>query len=245
LELGAGTAAKTQVLLRALVRRQGRTRYFPADLSASALAAAAATLSREVPEVDVTPLVATHAEALAMTRQLDLPVVVLFLGSSIGNYGEAESAALLGDIGNTAGAHGALLLGTDLCKPLDVLLPAYDDAAGVTAEFNKNVLARINRELAGNFDLQGFRHTVLWNDADSSIEMHLESVAEQQVNIRGLGMNVSFAPGERIHTESSHKYDDRRIDELLGKAAIKRTRTLTDPRRWFALHVARLDGRAC
>jgi L-histidine N-alpha-methyltransferase len=239
LELGAGTASKTQTLLRALTHRQGRTRYFPADVSPSALAEAARRVSREAPQVDVTPLVATHAEALATMRDAGTAVVVLFIGSSIGNYDDPEATALLRDIRATMDQRSGLLLGTDLRKPLDILLPAYDDALGVTAQFNKNILAHINRELGASFDLDAFRHVALWNEAASRIEIYLESLRAQRVRIRDLGLELSFAKGERIHTESSHKYDDARVDRLLGSASLARVRTFSDARRWFALHLVR------
>jgi L-histidine N-alpha-methyltransferase len=238
-ELGAGAAYKTQILLRVMARRHGRVRYFPSDVSAAALTMAARRVSREEPEVDVTPIVATHDQALAMVRRLGVAPVVLFFGSSIGNYEYGDAAALLRDIRSTFRGGGALLLGTDLRKPTDILLRAYDDASGVTAEFNKNVLARINRDLAGSFELDGFRHVALWNEPESRIEMHLESLHRQRVRIEGLGMDVDFAPRERIHTESSYKYDVAHVDRLLAEAALTRARTFTDERRWFALHVVR------
>jgi uncharacterized SAM-dependent methyltransferase len=134
---------------------------------------------------------------------------------------------------------GALLLGTDLRKSEDVLVPAYDDARGVTAAFNKNVLTRINRELGGTFVLDRFRHVAVWNDEASRIEMHLESTIDQLVAIDALGIEVRFRRGERIHTESSVKYDERMIDAMLGAAGFVREETFYDERRWFAVHVAR------
>ncbi len=239
LELGAGNASKTQTLLRAFGRRQGKTRYFPADVSPAALAEAAERVAREEPDVVVTPIAGTHGEALAALRRWEGTLVVLFIGSSIGNYEDDEAAMLLRDIRATMGDRGALLLGTDLRKSLDVLLPAYDDAQGVTAAFNKNVLSRINRELEGGFDLDSFRHVALWNEGASRIEMHLESLREQRVRIEALGLDVRFAPGERIHTESSQKYDDARIDRLLRSADLERARTFRDGRGWFGVHLVR------
>jgi len=238
LELGAGSATKTQTLLRALVRRQGPTRYFPADVSGDALAAAARRLGREEPQVEVRPLVAPHDEALArVPREHEL--LVMFIGSSIGNHDDDEAAALLRSVAVALGGRGALLLGTDLRKPLDVLLPAYDDARGVTAAFNKNVLARINRELGGRFDLDAFRHVACWNEGASRIEMHLESLLPQRVVIEALDLVVSLAQGERIHTESSHKYDLPRVDALLHRAGLRREVSYQDDRGWFAEHLAR------
>lgn len=239
LELGAGSATKTQTLLRAIARRHGRVRFFPADVSDAALAHAAARLAREEPRVDVTPLRATHAEALAKLRAWEGALLVLFIGSSIGNYEDADAVALLRDVRRTLGDRGRLLLGADMRKPLDVLLPAYDDASGVTAAFNKNVLARINRELGGDFDLEAFRHVAVWNEAASSVEMHLESARDQIVRVEALALTVRFAAGERVHTESSHKYDDARIAKLFAAASLASARKLTDDRGWFAVHLAK------
>ena len=137
------------------------------------------------------------------------------------------------------GDSGLLLLGADLKKSADVLRPAYDDAQGVTAAFNKNVLVRINRELGGHFDLETFRHVAVWNEERSRMEMHLESTRAQEVVIDGLHMRVSFAEGERIHTESSHKYDRERIEALLGGAGLERVKTFMDSKERFAVHLAR------
>jgi dimethylhistidine N-methyltransferase len=239
LELGAGTASKTQVLLRALARRQGRTRFVPADVSPAALDDARGRLAREEPELDVQPRLGTHGEALAAARAWSDPLLVLFIGSSIGNYEDEDAIELLTGIRAVLGAKGSLLLGTDLKKSLDVLLPAYDDAQGITADFNKNVLARINRELGGRFDLECFRHVALWNEASSCIEMHLESTRAQRVPIEALGLEVAFTAGERIHTESSHKYDDARVERLLEAAGLVRCAAFRDEQRRFAVHLAR------
>ena len=132
-----------------------------------------------------------------------------------------------------------MLLGTDLRKSPDVLVPAYDDARGVTAAFDKNVLARINRELGGHFDLARFRHVALWNDAASRVEMHLESACDQVVRIDTLDLAVPFRRGERVHTESSVKYDDAMVDALFAGVGFTRERTFLDREKRFAVHLAR------
>ncbi len=238
LELGAGTSMKTQVLLRAACNAQGAVQFVPADVSSSALEEGFARLVVEEPSVHTTPLVATHAEALARAASWPEPLLVLFIGSSIGNYTDDEAVALLEQIRGAIAHGGVLLLGTDRQKPLHTLLPAYDDAAGVTAAFNKNVLGRINRELGGQFDIDSFRHVALWNEAASRIEMHLESTVKQSVAIRELGMNVAFDAGERLHTESSHKYDDARIESLLERSGLRLARSFADAREWFSLQLA-------
>jgi len=238
-ELGAGTATKTTLVLAAIVARQGRCQYVPIDVSPSALEEAKARITAELPQVSVRPFIGKHEEAFETIRELGQRRLVLFIGSSIGNFSDNDALALLSGVRRGLAPGGGLLLGTDLKKSPARLIPAYDDARGVTAAFNKNVLTRINRELGGHFDLTTFRHVALWNEATSSVEMHLESAFAQTVAIDALGATVTFREGERIHTESSKKYDDARIDALLGPAGFARERTYTDREGLFAVSFAR------
>jgi len=137
-------------------------------------------------------------------------------------------------------AGDSLLLGTDMRKDPSVLIPAYDDSQGVTAAFNKNVLARINRELGGHFELDCFAHRIVWNSEESRIEMHLESLAEQSIDIDLLGLTVQFREGERIHTENSYKFTRGILDSILDMAGFVAEQTWTDEKSWFALHLARV-----
>ena len=241
LELGAGSATKTGLLLRALVQTHDRVTYFPADVSASALAAASVGLLHALPTLTVRPIEATHEEALEKLRRWEGALVVLFLGSSIGNLDDAGAAALLGRVRDAIGHRGSAVLGADRAKATEVLLPAYDDAAGVTAEFNRNVLRRINRELDADFDLDAFAHVAVWNEAAGAVEMHLESLREQEVSLRAIDTRVFFAAGERLHTESSHKYTDERLARLFSAARMISVGRAADPRRWFSLDVLRAD----
>lgn len=238
-ELGAGTASKTRLVLAAVVERQGRCLYVPIDVSSSALDEAKAQLGSVLPTVDVRPFVGRHEDAFETIRALGPRRLVLFIGSSIGNFSDDEAHALLVGVRRGLLPGGVLLLGTDLRKSPATLVPAYDDAQGVTAAFNKNILTRINRELRGEFDLDTFRHVALWNEPASRIEMHLESTIEQDVAIGDLGLRVHFRRGERIHTESSAKYDFPRIDGMLQKAGFVREHTYTDDDQLFAVHLAR------
>jgi L-histidine Nalpha-methyltransferase len=237
-ELGAGTATKTQLVLAAMVARQGRCIYVPVDVSPSALREATARCATNLSGVVVRPIVGKHEAAFdtmcTLGRQL-----VLFMGSSIGNFSADEANTLLRGVRRNLRPGSGLLLGTDLRKSPARLVPAYDDAQGVTAAFNKNVLARINRELGGHFDVETFRHVALWNETASSIEMHLESTRDQSVAIDLLGVDVRFGRGERIHTESSRKYDDGRIGELLRRAGFSREQTYEDDEKLFAVTLAR------
>jgi L-histidine N-alpha-methyltransferase len=165
--------------------------------------------------------------------------VLLFLGSSIGNYPEKDARTLLSQMRTSLRPGGVLLLGTDLRKSPAVVVPAYDDARGVTAAFNKNILTRLNRELGASFELARFDHVAVWNEAASRMEMHLESRVDQVVRIRALKLNIPFRSGERIHTESSVKYDRPMVERLLGSSGFALEQTFLDRDARFALHLAR------
>lgn len=240
LEFGAGTATKSEVLLQAVVRRQGEALFIPADVSGEPLEEAKARFARSLPAVDVQPLIGPHEDAIRRLARLAPRQLALFIGSSIGNFDDRLARSLLSGIASSLRKGGVLLLGTDLRKHPAVLLPAYDDAAGVTAAFNRNVLVRINRELGGRFDLSKFKHTVRWNPEASRVEMHLESQCDQQVPIEALGIRVPFRRGETIHTESSVKYDETRVDALFATSGFVREKTFFDDERRFALHLARV-----
>lgn len=237
-EFGAGSASKTQVLLRAVLQRQKRCLYVPIDVSQAALEQAERRLHSELPDVLVRPLVMTHDEALRRLCDVEPPQLVLFIGSSVGNFEDEEASVLLRGFREALGPGASLVLGTDLRKSADLLLPAYDDAAGVTAAFNKNLLVRINRELGGRFDLDRFRHLARWNDAASRIEMHLQSTVRQDVAVEQLGLCIRFDAEETIHTESSVKYTQPRVDRLLTSGGFRPEATFYDGARRFAVHLA-------
>jgi L-histidine Nalpha-methyltransferase len=239
IELGAGSASKTEVLLRAVLKRQSRCTYVPIDVSPTAILAAEQRLSVKLPGVDLRPLVMMHEQALLALDGLAAPQLVLFIGSSVGNFDDETAASLLAGLRRALGPDAWLLLGTDLRKSPAVLLSAYDDAAGVTASFNKNVLTRLNRELGAHFDLDQFRHVAQWNDTASQMEMHLESVSVQDVEIDALGLRVHFEDGETIHTESSAKYDLPRVTRLLANGGFVLDTTFYDHEHRFGLHLAR------
>ena len=241
-ELGAGTAAKTGVLLEAAARRQGEVLYQPIDVSASALSEAAAALAAGIPNLRVAPRTANYiTEAYRVERPHGHSLFGLYIGSSLGNFAPEEGIAILHKLRTHLSKPGdALLLGVDLapsnCKSVEQLLAAYDDAAGVTAAFNLNVLTRLNRELGADFDVECFRHTVRWNAAESRIEMHLESLLPQSVHIAG--QRFAFAAGETIHTENSYKFTERGVRELLGEAGFGSPCWLYDGDKWFAVALA-------
>lgn len=241
-ELGAGTAGKSQILLSAVVRRQGACLYVPIDVSASALAEAQARLAREEPMVSVRPLAVQHEAALPEVQKLGPRRLVLFIGSSIGNFDDDDAVALLRSVRACLAPGGALLLGADKKKDPARLLPAYDDSAGVTAAFNKRCLHQLNAVLGAGFDVDRFRHVAVWNEARSRIEMHLESVGEQAVCLGRAGGTVAFVDGERIHTESSHKYSDEKIRAILAQAGFALEQSFVDDDGLFGVHLARVPA---
>jgi L-histidine Nalpha-methyltransferase len=237
-ELGSGDGQKTRLLLEAFLELQRTLEYLPIDISGSAVEASSRSLLLSYPGLRVKGYVGEYHQALqAMTgdegRQGER-TLVLFLGSTLGNLDPAERLTLLRDVRGMLRPGDGLLLGVDLKKSEDVLLPAYDDPLGVTAAFNLNLLVRINRELGGGFDLAAFRHRALYNQGKGRIEMHLESRREQTVPIRRLGLEVPFAEGETIHTENSYKFDLGQVAELASGAGFRLARTWTDSGGRFA-----------
>ena len=183
---------------------------------------------------------ADYAHSMDFVDNVPAPRLILYLGSSIGNFEPLHASRLMSRLRARLSPGDTLLLGTDLAKPASVLLPAYDDAAGVTAAFNRNLLVRINRELGANFDVESFAHVARWNPVASRIEIYLESVQAQEVAIPALGMSVRFGRGETIHTENSYKFTATMVDSILQNGGFVRDCTWMDPRRWFALHLARI-----
>jgi len=245
-ELGAGTATKTGILLRALTRFQPDVLYQPIDVSPSALAEAR-SLESHIPQLSVRPQIANYlTDPIRIHREPDRRVLALYIGSSIGNFSPEEARAILANLRAHLHPGDALLLGTDLApgenKSIQSLISAYDDAAGITAAFNRNILARLNRDLDANFELDCFTHEARWNPAESRIEMHLTSTCAQIVQIpansAGPALTLHFAAGETIHTENSHKFTPAAIAELLADTGFAPTRTFTDPATLFAVTLA-------
>jgi dimethylhistidine N-methyltransferase len=206
-ELGSGSGRKTRWLLEAVGRRQPLT-YCPIDISPTALALCRHELA-DIPGLRVVAYERDYLDGLrriASDRKTSMPLLVLFLGSTIGNFRRLAATRFMREVRALLRAGDAFLLGVDLLKPEAELLPAYDDALGVTAAFNLNMLARINRELGGEFDLRRFAHEVRFDAEKRSVDMHLRSLDEQDVSIPGAGLVVRFGRGETIWTESSHKY---------------------------------------
>jgi L-histidine Nalpha-methyltransferase len=232
IEYGSGSSVKTRLLLDRLA---GPAAYVPIDLSREHLLRSAASLTASYPNLEVLPLCADftgHFE-LPVPRRKPARRAVYFPGSTIGNFGPSEAAVLLARVAELVGRGGALLLGFDLRKDLGVLLPAYDDARGVTAAFNLNLLAHLNRELGADFDLSAFRHRVAYNSRLHCIEMYLDSLRDQVVTLGG--RRVSLAAGESIRTERSYKYDVEEFRAWVARTGLAVQRVWTDDRRLFAV----------
>lgn len=214
-ELGSGSGTKTRWILEAFALRQP-VDYFPIDVSAAALENCTNALE-SISGVRIIELHATYLEGLAQALAQRRPgqrMLILFLGSTIGNFDSAAARNFLGQVRELLKAGDALLLGADLVKPLPQMLHAYNDALGVTAAFNLNVLARINRELDADFDLRQFRHQACFDQEESRIEMHLRARSPQIVNVRAIDREIRFKAGESIWTESSYKFRRTEIVDL-------------------------------
>lgn len=236
-ELGSGAARKTRILLDAITGRQPKLEYVPVDVDAAMLERSGRELLHEYPSLRVTAICSDFSKpsaALALLPRHRGRTIVLFLGSTIGNLDPDDAIAMLRDLRASLAAGDALFLGADLRKSRAILQPAYDDALGVTAAFNLNMLARINRELGGRFELDTFRHRAFYDETHGRIEMHLVSTKSQKVRVDALDLEVSFAANETIHTESSYKHDDATLQAFAAGSGFTLERTWTDAQRRFA-----------
>jgi L-histidine N-alpha-methyltransferase len=228
-ELGSGSGKKTRRLLQALCRHQSVS-YYPIEISAQALA----SCERELAGIHCVSVVGIEREYLdglleaAARREEGQRLLILFLGSTIGNFDVPSSIRFLRQLRGILSAGDYLLLGADLSKSTDLLLAAYDDPLGVTSAFNRNLLVRINRELGADFALDRFAHEAIFNDRSSSVEMHLRSLKTQQVVIPGAGAQVEFAEGETIWTETCHKYSLAELDSIATQTGFRALGTWLD-----------------
>lgn len=238
LELGAGSAAKTGVLLDAAVRYQGSTEYLPIDVSETAMAEACESIARSSNGVVVRPQVANYVTDTLSIPLHDGPTLALYIGSSIGNFAPDEAVAILQNLRAQLRPGDTLLLGTDLVKDPSKLIAAYNDHDGVTAAFNLNILRRINRDLRANFDLAAFTHEAIWNAEQSRMEMHLQSTKSQMARVGALSASFHFEAGETIHTENSYKFTQDKIRSLFADSGFRVAQQWTDEDQWFAVTVA-------
>lgn len=238
-EFGSGSAVKTRLLLRALIDPVG---FVPIEISRSALKASVEALADEFPGVEMLPVCAdfTGPVTLPVARRRQRRVVVFFPGSTLGNFDTREAIGLLREMHATIGPYGAALVGIDLKKEAATIEAAYNDAAGVTAEFTLNLLHRMNRELDADFDLTRFRHRAVYNALAGRIETHIVSRADQQVCVNG--RDVHFADGEAILVEYSCKYSQAGFEHMASRAGLRVARIWTDPQRMFAVELLERAG---
>ena len=235
-EFGAGSSKKARIVIDAAPQLAA---YVPVDISAEFLAQEAAAVRRDVPWIAVLPVAADFTRDFDLPPQIRArPRVGFFPGSTIGNFEPEDATEFLRQAGRVLGQGATMIVGVDLIKHTTVLNAAYNDAAGVTAEFNLNILARMNRELGGDFDLASFRHHAFYNAEQHRIEMHLESLKYQTVTVAG--RTFSFAKAETIHTENSYKYTVDSFRALAHEAGWRWAATWTDERGYFSVHALRL-----
>ena len=236
-ELGSGTSAKTRLLLDALAANGSLQRFVPFDVSEPTLRAAGAAIVDEYPGVDVHAVVGDFEHHLGLLPREGRRLVA-FLGGTIGNLAPAERAKFLSELASTLTADDMLLLGTDLVKDTGRLVRAYDDAAGVTAEFNRNVLHVVNRELDADFAVERFAHVARWNADEEWMEMQLRAEGAQRVRIGALALDLTFDDGEELHTEISAKFRREGVEAELGDADLALARWWTDPGGDFAVSLS-------
>ncbi|WP_262412967.1 L-histidine N(alpha)-methyltransferase [Actinacidiphila acidipaludis] len=236
-ELGSGSSRKTRLLLDALTAAGTLRRYAPLDVSSTALAEAGDAICRDYPQLEVTATVADFEQDLALSDEPG-PRLLAFLGSTIGNLDRAQRLAFYRTLSLALSSDDVLLLGADLVKDPDVLVRAYDDTAGVTAEFDKNVLHVLNRELGADFDPAGFDHVALWNTEEERIEMRLRSRTAQTVKIPELDLSLDFAQAEDLRTELSCKFRRETLTEELHDGGFTVRQWWTDAAGRFALLLA-------
>jgi dimethylhistidine N-methyltransferase len=235
LEMGSGSASKTRLIIEALLRSHTGALFIPVDISASALENSSRILLQSFPRLRIEAYAADYFDALSELSKTCLGrTLALFLGSNISNFGRDEAPRFLAALRKVLRAGDALLLGADLKKERSVLEPAYDDSIGVTAAFNLNLLVRVNRELDGNFDVRSFRHHAYYNEDMGRVEIYIESTRRQRVRINKIDLEIDFAPGERIHTENSYKYDRQQIQKLAQSTGFHCVHTWLDTEKRFS-----------
>ncbi len=231
IELGSGSSIKTRLLLENL---KNIAMYVPVDISSDYLKTIVAQLQEDYPDIPIRPVAADYTEPFQFPQtSKSEKKVIYFPGSTIGNFTKTAARMFLNNLGSKLDNHDGLLIGVDLKKDINVLEAAYNDRKGITAEFNKNILRRINRELGSNFNIENFEHRAHYNSTAGRIEMHLYSTKYQQVQING--RSFSFSKGESIHTENSHKYTVKEFEELVSES-FTRVKTWTDSRNYFSVH---------
>ena len=234
-ELGSGNSRKTKIILNALLARRDSLRYFPIDISYKILEESSEALLKEYQNLSITGVVAEYNKGITLIKK-DTPSrkLVVLLGSSLGNFNPAEAKKFVKMISNNIQDGDIFLIGLDMHKDSNILNAAYNDSRGITAQFNLNILERINLELNGNFNSEKFEHHAFYNESKRRVEMHLVSKVEQEVNIRGIKETIKFKKDESIHTENSYKFTSEQIENMI-KESFQIVKIWTDKKKWYSV----------
>ena len=234
IELGAGDGTKTKELLSSLVQQGYQFDYMPIDISANVLDHLEDALKKEIPKLSVKPQAGDYFQILSQLKDSKLPKVILFLGSNIGNLSDSQAAKFIYDLGANLQSGDTLLVGVDIIKPAAIVLPAYNDKAGITSEFNLNLLLRINVELGGDFDIDCFEHVPEYTQEEGIARSFLRSKVDQVVSIESIGESYHFKEGEKIHMEISRKYTTKLMQEIIQDTDFVIVDVLTDSQNYFS-----------
>ncbi len=238
LELGSGSAAKTRILIEEALRVQGALRYSPIDISTEALRASSTTLVDAYPNLSIRAYAGDYFAVLASgIVRFQRRALAMLMGSNIGNYPPAQARELVALVGTILRPGDGLLIGADRKKDRETLELAYDDPTGVTAAFDRNLLARVNRELGGTFDVKNFDHVARYDERRGCVDSYLQARFAQTARVAALDLDVSFAPGERIHTESSFKFDERDMTEIAAATGFTLRTSWHDRERRFEVYL--------
>lgn len=239
-ELGSGSSTKTRRLIEASLSRARSLTYVPIDISREMLEKSSRVLLEQYSGLSIQAIAAEYEAGLALLAQrAAAQKLILWLGSNVGNFDRREAARFVARLARSLRSEDRLAIGIDLRKPREILELAYDDPRGVTARFNKNLLARLNAELAADFDLSGFIHVARYDEVEGRIEMYLCSTSSQTVHLRAIPLKVEIGEGELIHTENSYKYSSEEIEALARAAGMRVERTWFDGQRRFSLSLFR------
>ena len=237
IELGAGDGTKTKELLQTLLKGKFDFEYLPIDISSTSLDHLESNLNQKFPELQVRKKHGDYFNVLETLKENHHPKVILFLGSNIGNLSDQQSASFIKQIGAKLKSGDKLILGVDLIKSENLVIPAYDDPHGITRDFNLNLLKRINTELGGNFDLSGFEHSAEYTSEEGIARSFLTSRIDQEIHIESIHKSFTFKKGEKMQTEISRKYNDEILANILKKTDFQITNRLTDSKGYFADYI--------
>ena len=236
-ELGAGDGTKTKEFLKSLDHQDYNFTYAPIDISKNALKHLKVSINKELPSVKINPKQGDYFHVLADLKASDYPIIVLFLGSNIGNLSDERAKEFIGKLNDNLKIGDKVVLGVDLIKSKSIILPAYDDAQGITKRFNLNLLTRINTELDADFDIKTFEHKPEYDEEEGIARSFLVSTKDQNITIKSLGKSFSFKKDEKIHTETSRKYNDQILNKILDESSLKIIQRLTDSQNLFADYI--------